>query len=440
MAEYNKNFRSYAVNGTQWGDEGKGKIIDIIAGKADIVARSQGGNNAGHTVVSGDKTYKLHLVPSGILYDKTRCYIGAGVVIDPKDFLGELTTLSGQGVKLTLADGSPKLMVDYRAHVVFPWHITLDGLSETYRGKSDIGTTKRGIGPCYADKAERLGIRICDLIDPAILKRKLYETGKLKNDIITKIYGGTALDLDAIYAEYAAYGDKLRPLAADVSVLIDDAAKAGKTIMFEGAQATLLDIDFGTYPYVTSSHPVIGGVLSGIGVGAKVISEVIGVAKAYTTRVGKGPFPTELDNEIGEHIRVAGGEFGTTTGRPRRTGWFDALIVKYSVRVNGITQLAVNKLDTLSGIGDLKICTGYRDRNGNVLSHFPPSIEMLEGCEPIYETLAGFDEDISACRTADELPPAALAYILRLETLCECRVSMIGVGPDREQTIDKPAA
>lgn len=419
------------VIGTQWGDEGKGKVIDILASRAEVVVRSQGGNNAGHTVVSNGQTYKLHLVPSGILYPDTMCLIGAGVVLDPKDFIGELDEMESRGIS------TKNLKIDPRAHVVMPWHITLDGLSEAFRGGNDIGTTKRGIGPTYMDKYERCGIRVCDLIDGALFEEKARSTGKLKNKIITAVYGGQAHDLDAVIAEYKAYGERLKPYVADVSVLTYEAYKAGKTILFEGAQATLLDIDFGTYPFVTSSHPLSGGVCVGTGVGPKMIDNIIGVAKAYTTRVGKGPFPTELFDETGETIRQKGGEFGTTTGRPRRTGWFDAVIVRHSVRVNGLDGLAINKLDTLSGIGDLKICVGYVKPDGTKLRDFPSSLEELAECQPIYEEFPGFDDDISKCREFEELPETCRKYIERLEELCECRVCMVGVGPDREQQIER---
>ncbi|MBR3629504.1 MAG: adenylosuccinate synthase [Oscillospiraceae bacterium] len=419
------------VIGTQWGDEGKGKVIDILASRAQVVVRSQGGNNAGHTVVSGGQTYKLHLVPSGILYPDTMCLIGAGVVLDPKDFIGELDEMERRGIS------TANLKIDPRAHVVMPWHITLDGLSEAFRGGNDIGTTKRGIGPTYMDKYERCGIRVCDLIDPVLFEQKARSTGALKNKIITAVYGGEAHDLDAVIAEYKAYGERLKPYVADVSVLTYEAYKAGKTILFEGAQATLLDIDFGTYPFVTSSHPLSGGVCVGTGIGPKMIDNIIGVAKAYTTRVGKGPFPTELFNETGDTIRNKGGEFGTTTGRPRRTGWFDAVIVRHSVRVNGLDGLAINKLDTLSGIGDLKICIGYEKPDGTKLHDFPSSLEELAECSPIYEEFPGFDDDISGCRTFEELPETCRKYIERLEELCECKVCMVGVGPDREQQIER---
>ena len=419
------------VVGTQWGDEGKGKIIDIIASRADVVVRSQGGNNAGHTVVNDGQTYKLHLIPSGILYKNTLCLIGAGVVLDPKDLLSEIDNLSPRGVSFD------NLKIDPRAHVVMPWHITLDGLSEKFRGNSDIGTTKRGIGPCYMDKYERCGIRVYDLVHPEVFAEKVRMTGKLKNKIITEVYGGEPHDIEAIIKEYTEYGKRLAKYVDDVSVIVYEAAKANKTIMFEGAQATLLDIDFCTYPYVTSSHPLSAGVCVGTGVGPMIISNIIGVAKAFTTRVGKGPFPTELDDEIGETIRNKCGEFGTTTGRPRRTGWFDAVIVRHSVRVNGLSSLAINKLDTLGGIGDLKVCVAYKKPDGTVIENFPAALEELADCVPVYETLKGFDDDISSCRSFDELPEACKKYIERLEELCDCHISMVGVGPDREQIIER---
>ena len=419
------------VIGTQCGDEGKGKIIDILASRAEVVVRSQGGNNAGHTVVNNGQTYKLHLVPSGILYPGTACLIGAGVVLDPKDFISELDNLHARGIS------TDNLKIDPRAHVVMPWHIVLDGLSEKFRGNSDIGTTKRGIGPTYMDKYERCGIRMYDLTHPEVFAQKARSTGALKNKIITAVYGGEAIDLDAVIQEYTEYGKRLLPYLADVSVLTYEADKAGKTILFEGAQATLLDIDFGTYPYVTSSHPLSAGVCVGTGVGPRMISNIIGVAKAYTTRVGKGPFPTELNDEIGEKIRNVGGEFGTTTGRPRRTGWFDAVIVRHSVRVNGLDGLAINKLDTLSGLGTLKICTAYKMADGTITRNLPPTLEELAGCTPIYEEAEGFDEDISGCKSFEELPESCKRYIARLEELCDCRIAMIGIGPDRSQILER---
>ncbi len=422
---------SNIVVGTQWGDEGKGKLIDILASRADVVVRSQGGNNAGHTVVSDGQTYKLHLIPSGILYPNTQCLIGAGVVLDPKDFIGELDEMERRGIS------TATLKLDPRLHIVMPWHITLDGLSEEFRGGSDIGTTKRGIGPTYMDKYERCGIRLCDLVNPTVFPEKVRATGKLKNKIITEVYGGTAFDLEQVITEYTEYGKRLAPYVADVSVLTYEAHKAGKTILFEGAQATLLDIDFGTYPYVTSSHPLSAGVCVGTGVGPRMIDTIYGVAKAYTTRVGKGPFPTELFDEVGDTIRNKGAEFGTTTGRPRRTGWFDAVIVRHSVRTNGLDGLAINKLDTLSGIGNLKICVGYEKNDGTVLRDFPSSLEELAECKPIYEEFEGFDEDITGIRSFDELPEVCKAYITKLEELCECPIVMVGVGPARNQMIER---
>jgi adenylosuccinate synthase len=419
-----KTKNNISIIGSQWGDEGKGKIIDIFAEKADIVVRSQGGNNAGHTVVNGNETYKLHLIPSGILYPNKPCYVGAGVVIDPKSILQEIDGLTERGIDTSA------LKIDYRAHIVMPYHISLDGLSEKLRGDSNIGTTNRGIGPCYMDKYERSGIRFYDLIHPEIFASKARPLIEHKNDIITKIYGGTALNANEIISEYIAYGERLKQFAADISVLTFDSAKAGKQILFEGAQATLLDIDFGTYPYVTSSHPIAGGVCVGTGVGPTMVDEVIGVAKAYTTRVGEGPFPTELDDEIGEQIRTAGGEYGTTTGRPRRCGWFDAVIMKHSIRINGMTGIALNKLDTLTGIKTLKICTEY-----TTSKDFPPDIAELEKAKPIYTELDGWDEDISAVRKFEDLPKNAQVYVKTIEEVCGCPVKIVGVGAGREQIV-----
>lgn len=419
------------VVGVQWGDEGKGKIIDLMASRAEVVIRSQGGNNAGHTIVSNGEVYKLHLIPCGILYPNTLCLIGAGVVVDPKVLLKEIDDLTARGVSCA------NLKADPRAHIILPWHIRLDGLSEKFRGNSDIGTTGRGIGPCYMDKAERCGLRMYDLIHPEVLEKKICQTGALKNKIITEVYGGEPVDLDALLQEYTEYGKRLAPYVADVSVLAYEAAKEGRKILFEGAQATLLDLDFGTYPYVTSSHPLAAGACLGAGVGFKLIDQVIGVAKAYTTRVGKGPFPTELFDEIGEEIRQKGQEFGTTTGRPRRTGWFDSVIVRHAVRVNGLTGLAVNKLDTLQGLKTLKVCVAYQRPDGSVTQDFPPTLEELEGCEPIYEEFPGFTEDISQCHSFDELPETCQRYFKRLEELCECPILMAGVGPGRDKLLER---
>lgn len=420
------------IVGVQWGDEGKGKIIDLLASRADVVVRSQGGNNAGHTVVANGEVYKLHLIPSGILYPGTLCLIGAGVVVDPKVLLAEIDHLSSRNI---VFEGH--LKIDPRAHVILPWHITLDGLSEKFRGNANLGTTGRGIGPCYMDKAERCGIRIYDLIHPEIFAQKVRITGKLKNRIITEVYGGEAVDLDAVIAEYSEYGKRLAPLVDDVSVLTYNAVKENKQVLFEGAQATLLDIDYGTYPFVTSSHPLAAGSCLGAGVGFTGIQQVIGVAKAYTTRVGTGPFPTELFDETGEEIRQRGGEFGTTTGRPRRTGWFDSVIVRHAVRVNGLTGLAVNKLDTLRGIPTLKVCVAYQKPDGSILKDFPAALEELENCQPIYEEFPGFTEDISSCRSFEALPDSCKSYFKRLEELCDCPILFAGVGQSREQVLER---
>lgn len=417
-----------ALIGAQWGDEGKGKITDIIAEKSQVVVRSQGGNNAGHTVEANGEQYKLHLTPSGILNPNTLCIIGNGTVIDPKVLLGEIDMLEGRGIS------TANLKIDYRAHIIMPYHIELDGLSEAARGKSDIGTTKRGIGPCYMDKAERSGIRFYDLIHEDIFREKASANIEIKNKIITKVYGGNAVDKDAVISEYLGYAKRLKKYAADTTVLLYGAIKAGKEVLFEGAQGTLLDLDLGTYPYVTSSHPTTSGACIGSGIGPTMIDQCLGVAKAYTTRVGKGPFPTELFDELGDTIRNRGGEFGTTTGRPRRCGWLDLVILKYSVRTSGLTSVVINKMDTMSDIETLKVCVAY-EKNGKRLEDFPPTIEELEGCTPVYEELPGWTGDISGIRSFEELPENAKNYIYRIEEVIGAKVSMIGVGPNRVQNI-----
>lgn len=422
---------SKVVVGAQWGDEGKGKIIDILASRADVVVRSQGGNNAGHTVENGGEVYKLHLIPSGILYPRAMCLIGCGVVIDPAALLEEIEGLQARGI------ACDNLRIDPRAHVIMPWHITLDRMGERALGERKIGTTGRGIGPCYMEKAERTSLRMCDLINPPLLAEKARQSGEAKNEIITRLYGQPPIDLDDVIECYTAYGQKLARYVADVSVLCYNAVTSGMDVLFEGAQGTLLDLDMGTYPYVTSSHPVSAGVCIGTGIGPKSIGEVLGVAKAYTTRVGEGPFPTELNDETGALIREKGGEFGTTTGRPRRTGWFDAVILRHAVRVNGLTGLALNKLDTLSGVGTLRICTAYRRADGTEIRDFPPSLEELAGCSPIYEDAEGFDGDITGCKNFDELPESCKAYVRKIEDLCGCPVRMAGVGPGREQNLER---
>lgn len=416
------------VIGAQWGDEGKGKITDILAGDADVVVRSSGGNNAGHTVEADGVQYKLHLMPSGIINKGTLCLIGNGVVVDPKVLIGEIDMLTEKGIDVS------GLRIDLRAHVIMPYHRELDSLAEEAKGADKIGTTKSGIGPCYMDKAERIGIRICDLMNTELFRKKARANIEHKNKIITLIYGGEALDADRIIDEYLGYADRLRKYTADTSVLLYNAIKENKNVLFEGAQGTLLDLDLGTYPFVTSSHPISGGVCIGAGIGPTLIDECIGIAKAYTTRVGKGPFPTELFDEYGDLIRNNGNEFGTTTGRPRRTGWFDAVIVKFAVRTSSLTSIALNKIDTLSDIGTLKICVGY-NKNGEFTDEFPPSLEELELCEPVYEEMPGWEGDISSCKSYDELPENAKKYIERIEQLIGCKVSMVGVGPERTQNL-----
>ncbi len=416
------------VIGAQWGDEGKGKIVDIMAGESDVVVRSSGGNNAGHTVEANGVQYKLHLMPSGIINKNTLCIIGNGVVIDPRVLLEEIDMLADKGISVE------NLRIDYRAHIIMPYHIALDGLSEQSRGKGDIGTTKSGIGPCYMDKAERSGIRMCDFIDKNIFEEKARANIELKNKIITLVYGGALLDADKIIAEYLGYAEKLRRFAADTTVILYDEIKKGKKVLFEGAQGTLLDIDLGTYPYVTSSHPISGGVCVGTGIGPTLIDECVGVAKAYTTRVGKGPFPTELFDDIGDTIRNVGREFGTTTGRPRRCGWFDAVILKFSVRTSSLTSIVLNKVDTLSGLSKLKICVAYK-KGDEIINDFPASLEELAKCEPVYEELDGWSEDITGVRRYEDLPENARRYVERIEQICGCKISMVGVGPDREQNL-----
>ena len=418
------------VLGAQWGDEGKGKFIDIFASEADVVVRSQGGNNAGHTVIVGENVYKLHLIPSGILYPKTMNVVGAGVVLDPKVVLAEMDELASKGAKLD------NLFIDERTHVIMPWHIEQDGLEEAARGAGDIGTTKKGIGPCYMDKAQRVGIRVHDFISKEKFAAAVKRVGEMKNKLFVNYYGAKALDLDAIIEEYSKYAERLAPYVRDTSVMVYDAIKAGKKVLFEGAQGTLLDIDMGTYPYVTSSHPVSGGVCVGAGIGPTCIDEIVGIFKGYTTRVGKGPFPTELDNEIGEYIRQAGFEFGVTTGRARRTGWFDAVMARYAVRVNGLTSIVINKIDPLRGLDKIKLCVAY-EKDGKIVNDFPADLDELAKCTPVYEEFEGFNEDISGVRKYEDFPQTIKTYIEAVEKACGCPVSIIGVGPDREQIVYK---
>lgn len=417
-----------AIIGSQWGDEGKGKVIDYLARKADVVVRAQGGNNAGHTLVVGDKKYALHLIPSGILNPKTINIIGNGVVFDPKGFLDEIDMLEKDGIC------TENIKISDRSHVIFPYHKKIDELSEDARGDAKIGTTKKGIGPCYMDKTERSGIRICDLMDKEIFKAKLKEQINKKNEVIEKIYGEQPFDFNSVYEEYIQYAKQIEKYVDDTSVILYEAIKEGKKVLFEGAQGTLLDLDLGTYPYVTSSHPTSGGFCIGSGIGPNMIKDVLGIVKAYTTRVGKGPFVTELMDEVGDKIRTQGNEFGTTTGRPRRCGWFDAVIVRYASRVNGLTSISLMLLDVLTGFEKVKICTGYK-LGDKTISEFPASLEMLDKCEPIYEELDGWNEDISGATTFEELPKNTQRYIERIEELVGVNIGIISVGPKRTQTI-----
>jgi len=414
--------------GAQWGDEGKGKITDFLAEQADLVVRYQGGNNAGHTVVVDGREFKLHLIPSGILYPDKLCLIGNGVVIDPAVLIGELENLAAQGVN------TDNLRISPRAHVILPYHQRLDRCEEEKKGERKIGTTCRGIGPTYTDKTSRVGIRMAELVDEEEFPRLLAANLEDKNRLFEHIYRCETFSVDEILPVYREYGRVLGKYVADVSVIVNDAVTRGKRVLFEGAQGTLLDLDHGTYPYVTSSSPVAAGACLGAGIGPTRIDRVIGVAKAYVTRVGEGPFPTELKDDLGEHIRRRGGEFGTTTGRPRRCGWFDAVVLRYAARINGLDYLAVTKLDVLTGLETLRICTGYRYK-GEIISEFPPTLKVLSACEPVYEELPGWSEDLSGVRRYTDLPENARRYMERLAELAGVPVAIIGVGPGREQTV-----
>lgn len=416
------------VVGTQWGDEGKGKITDYLAEKADVVARYQGGNNAGHTIVFAGNKYKLHLIPSGILYKDKICVIGNGVVVDPKALIQEIEYLKNHNIS------TDNLRISNRAHVIFPYHLMLDSVEEDAKGTNKIGTTLRGIGPAYTDKFARAGIRIADLLDPEEFERKLRRNLEEKNRLFEKVYSVEGFAIEDLLGEYLAISEVLRPYVADTSVLINDAIDTGKKVLFEGAQGVMLDIDHGTYPFVTSSNPVAGGVCIGAGVGPTKIHQVVGVAKAYTTRVGDGPFPTELTNEIGDHIREVGHEYGTTTGRPRRVGWFDSVVVRHARRVSGVTGLSLHSIDVLTGIDRLKICTAYKYKN-EVMESFPANLNILAKCEPIYEELPGWSEDITGVKSLEELPVNARHFIERISFMTGTPLAIFSVGPDREQTI-----
>lgn len=415
------------VVGTQWGDEGKGKITDFLAEQAEVVARYQGGNNAGHTILIDGKKFKLHLIPSGVFYDNKLCVIGNGMVIHPEAFIQEINYLHENGISTS------NLKVSDRAHVIMPYHLKLDKIEEERKGDQKIGTTGKGIGPCYMDKAARIGIRIADLIDPAEFEKKLRRNVAEKNRLFELLYQTEGFVVEEILEEYLAYAEKIRPYVTDSSVVLNEAIDSGKRVLFEGAQGVMLDIDQGTYPFVTSSNPIAGGVCIGAGIGPTKIHQVIGVAKAYTTRVGDGPFPTELYNEIGDQIREVGKEYGTTTGRPRRVGWFDSVVVRHSRRVSGLTGLSLNSIDVLTGLETVKICSAYSYK-GEILENYPSNLNVLAECDPIYEEMPGWSEDVSQVRTLDELPLNARHYIERVSQLTGIPISIFSVGRNREQT------
>jgi adenylosuccinate synthase len=416
------------VIGAQWGDEGKGKITDLLSGSADMVVRYQGGVNAGHTIVVQGQTFKLHLIPSGILYPNTECVIGCGTVIDPQVLIKELEQLEQLNIS------TANLLISQTAHVTMPYHRMIDKASEEVRGNHKIGTTGRGIGPTYADKSERIGIRMLDLMDTDGLREQLERTINYKNTILEKLYNLPPLNPQDVIEEYLSYAERLRPFVVDTSLKIYDAVLRRRNILFEGAQGTLLDLDHGTYPYVTSSNPVAGGACVGSGLGPTMIDRVIGVSKAYTTRVGEGPFPTELDDEIGELLGDRGAEFGTTTGRKRRCGWFDAVIGRYAVRINGMDCMALTKLDVLDELEEIKVCVAY-DIDGERCDHFPTSARLFARCRPIYETVPGWQVSTSHCRTLAELPIQALDYLKFLAELMEVPIAIVSLGASRDQTI-----
>jgi adenylosuccinate synthase len=414
--------------GAQWGDEGKGKATDLLGGDVDYVVRYQGGNNAGHTVVIGDESYALHLLPSGILTPGVVPVIGNGVVVDPEVLLTEMTALRERGVSVD------QLVISADAHLIMPHHVALDRVTERFLGKAQIGTTGRGIGPAYGDKVARMGIRLQDLFDEKILRQKLDLALREKNQLLVKIYNRRAIDVDNVVADYLRFADVLRPHVVDTSLLLNRALDDGKVVLLEGSQGTLLDVDHGTYPFVTSSNPTAGGAATGSGIGPTRIDGVVGIIKAYTTRVGSGPFPTELFDDMGEHLRKVGGEVGVTTGRLRRCGWFDAVIARYARRVNGLTDLFLTKLDVLSGIERVPICVAY-EIDGIRHDEMPMTQTEFHHAKPVYEYLPGWWEDIADARTLEDLPANARAYVAAVEEMSGTRVSAVGVGPDRDATI-----
>ncbi len=412
--------------GSQWGDEGKGKIVDILSEKYDIVARYQGGANAGHTVEIGEKQYILHLIPSGILRDGVKCVIGNGVVIDPQALLDEIKILEDNGINV-----EGRLFISHNAHLIMPYHKLLDSISES--GKNKIGTTGRGIGPCYIDKFDRKGIRIVDLLNREVLEKKLRKNVEEKNILLKKLYDDKGFDIDEIIKEYISFDEAIDSYVTDVPLLLNDAIKEGKNILLEGAQGTLLDVDHGTYPFVTSSNPTSGGASTGSGIPPNKIDNVFGIVKAYTTRVGNGPFPTELTDEVGEKLRKEGAEFGATTGRPRRCGWFDAFLVRYSAMINGIDTAAITKLDVLSIFEKINVCVGYK-LNGKLLKSFPSDVDRLSSVIPVYETVDGWMEDISECKSYNALPQKTKEYLEFISDQANIKIEIISVGPKRRQT------
>lgn len=419
---------SIVIMGSQWGDEGKGKMTDWLAQKADMIVRYQGGNNAGHTIAFNGKTYKLQLIPSGIFEPQKINVIGNGVVVNPKALLNELQMLKDAGVTPL------NLKISSRAHLILPYHIQLDIAQEKQRGDQKVGTTHNGIGPAYMDKAARIGIRMCDLLEKDTFATKLKENLAQKNALFEKIYDEETFDFDSLFNEYYEYGQQLKDYVTDTSVLVNEAIDAGKNVLFEGAQGIMLDLDHGTYPYVTSSNPVVGGALAGAGVGPQSFTKMVGVCKAYSTRVGEGPFPTELTNETGDWIREKAHEYGTVTGRPRRIGWFDAVAMRHAKRVSGMNCLSLNLLDIFTGLKKVKICTAYM-LDGQQIDYYPASLKELERCEPVYEEFDGWTEDISAVTKYDQLPANAKKYLNRIEELTGLQLMTVSVGPSREQTI-----
>jgi adenylosuccinate synthase len=417
------------IIGAQWGDEGKGKIVDILAQNADIVVRYQGGSNAGHTVINDRGTFVFHLIPSGILYRGTLCAIGNGVVVDPSSLIEEMDHLQGQGVKF-----GKNFVISQRAHVILPYHKAIDRASEQSKGSRKIGTTGRGIGPSYADKMARIGILMGDLLNPPLFKKKLEENLVEMNWFLERLYKVETFQVDKVFNQYMAYADRLRSYIVDTTTLLNRAIGKNKTVLFEGAQGTHLDVDFGTYPYVTSSSSAAGGACTGTGVGPTMIDAVMGIAKVYTTRVGSGPFTTELTDEVGQGLQERGKEFGSTTGRARRCGWFDAVVVRHATQVNGLSSLAVTKLDVLDGCKELKLCTGYR-HGSTIHKDMPADLDVLTGCEPIYQRMKGWTAATTGATSYKRLPVEAKRYLARIEELAQCRIDMISTGSKRAETI-----